>query len=74
MVISVAGVLSFMRTAKRGCRLRIQGKMQGRKQTFRSQPQRGVAERRRPDRLSRGVQGGRSQELISELQRNLWAL
>ena len=34
----------------------------------------GVAKHRRSDRTSRGVQGGRSQELIPELQRNLQAL
>lgn len=74
MSISAADVLRFVRTAKWGYRFRIQEKRHGRKQTFRSLLQRGAAKPRRLDGISRSVQRGRSQELMSELQRDHRAL
>lgn len=52
MTILVTDVFSFVKTAKWGCRLRIQEKWQRRKQRFRSQLQRGAVKPRRLDGIS----------------------
>lgn len=74
MIILVTDVLRFMRTAKCGCRLRIQQTGQGREQKLRSQVQRGAAKPRRPDKLSRSIQRGRSRELMLGLREDHPAL